>query len=391
MSVDVERRPRGHWRSRALLALLLVLLVSAGGFLVVTRISIEGTWHGLFLLRSRDGRRLELKDDLFLGDGSRILAGGSFAGVKRWLRLDGPSLSDDTPHLTLEWNEREGRGFVHNVLGPGEALLTSFGRYEDSDGKHPQGLFVGGSLPDVAANASGQDESGMSYNDGKSWYHIWCNVNEGMQDDAAARMTFPGDWRFLGSRVLLNDPTRVVLASRHELSFTGGRLLMERFAHFTAGEPFFRLGVRVTALGPGPVEFSYVYGDEPWVGHFGSSDGNVGWVAEGLLYYEGPIDPLIHRWAGILDELTGFAAYIEWVGEEIPSLAYVSNKPASFALPPLQIPLHSNEVFIGLEWTHRRLQPGESRSFYLIIGMAEADPRTKRPLRPAAAAKAWPR
>jgi len=373
------------WRPRLTLAAALLLLAGAGLFLAVTRLSIEGSWRGLFLLRSRDGRRLELKDDLFLGDGSRILAGASFAGARRWLGLDLAAPSGGAPRLTLEWNEREGRGLVRNLLGPHQELVTSFGRYEDSDGRHPQGLFVGGSLPDVAADPAGQNESGMTFRDGTSWFHIWCNVNEGLQDDQARRMTFPGEWRFLGSRVLLSDPTRVVLESRHELALGGGTLRMARFAYFTAGEPFFRLGVRLTALGPGPAAFSYVYGDEPWVGHFGSADGNVGWVAEGLLYYEGPIDPLVHRWAGILDELSGYAAYIEWVGDEVPTTVYVANQGGRFAPPGVQVPLHSNEVFIGLEWTGRRLQPGESRTFSMVIGMAESDPRTKRPMRPAAA------
>jgi len=363
----------------------LAALTAAGLLAASTRLSIEGHWRGLYLLRPAEGARLELKDDLLLGDGARLVAGASFAPIRRWLGGEAAGAEAGGPALSLDWDGRAGRGLVRNRLADGTELVTMLGRYRDSQGGAPQGLFVGGAAPEVSADLSSQSQSGMAFHNARGWFHVWCNVNEAWIDQDAGRTLAPSAWRFLGSRVLVEDARRVVLESNHELDAAGGRLRMDRFAAFTAGERAFQLSVVLTWLGPGAVRYAYLYGDEPWVGYFGSADGNVGWVEEGLLPFETEVDPVAHRWAGILDRKTGVANYLGWGGGEVPSEVYVSNFNGRYAPAGERVPLASNEVFLGVQWREQRLQPGEARSYRLAIGLADTDPASGRPRRPGGA------
>jgi len=71
------------------------------------------------------------------------------------------------------------------------------------------------------------------------------------------------------------------------------------------------------------MRFIYVYGDEPWLGNYGSSAGDVGWVADGLVLHEGAIDVNKYNFLGFYDygndvivelhNFTGMANFIEWL------------------------------------------------------------------------------
>jgi hypothetical protein len=379
---------QGGWKARAAFGAALGALAAAGLLLACTRVEVEGRWRGLFLLRSPDGHRLELHDDLYLGDGPREVVGLSFTRVRRWLGLAPPPPVEGRPHLHLEWDERAGRGMVLNDLGDGRELVTYFGRYVDDAGGHPQGLFVGGAVPDVALDMHGQNESGMALHSGGAWEHVWCNVNESLVDEGQHYVPIsPGAFRFLGSRVLVQDGTRVVLESNHEVATRRGRLRMDRFAYFEAGAPFFELAILLTSLGPAPVDYTYLYGDEPWVGTFGDATGNLGWVEGAIVPFEGRLDPNGVRWAGIVDQKSGVANFIEWLGEDQPDEVYFSNHGGRHADAAQAVPLGSNEIFIGLQWNHRRLAPGEVAAMRLVVGLADRDPATGRPRRPAAAGR----
>jgi hypothetical protein len=224
----------------------------------------------------------------------------------------------------------------------------------------------------------------MAYRDARGWSHVWCNVNEGLEDAQSGTSWPPGKWRFLGSRVLQRGPERVVLESDHELALSGGLLRVDRFATFVAGEPFFRLVIRLQNLGPGPVALTYLYGDEPWLGHFGSADGNIGWLANALVRTAGRFDTAT-GYAGIFDEKTGLSNFLAWSGEARPNVGYFSNHPGEFVDASRKEPLASNEVFIGLEWTWLRLPPGTGKTIELAIGMGRIDPATGRPALPPGA------
>lgn len=364
-------RDRAAPRPRRTLVAAVAAIAVAGIFAATTRFSISGHWQGLFLLHGKTGGRLELKDDLFLGDGPRLLYGVSFSRVRRLVSATAAPQAG-VSSLELDWDEKEGNGVVRNHLADGTELVTLFGRYEDSEGATPRGLFVGGALPDIAADGALQNESGMAYRDARGWHHVWCNVNEGIVDIARLATAYPSAWRFLGSRVLVRDDARLVLESSHELAFSGTTLHMERFAYFRAGQPWFKLGVHIVNAGEVPVGFVYAYGDEPWVGEFGSAAGNVGWTASGIVSVEGLISPRTTRYAGIYDVDSQTANFMAWPGDAVPDAVYFSNR--SGAPRTATAPLASNEIFIGSEWTVPKLGPGEARSVLLVLGLAEVDP-----------------
>ncbi len=374
-AVDGIDRRRGLSSWAGVVAFVLAGLAAAG-----TRLHLTGHAQGLFLLRPGESEasrsRLELTDDLFLGEGSRMMAGVSFSALRHAFRLVAPHARGE-PFLELDWDDADGSGIVRNVLVDGRQVLTAFSRFQDSAGKAPHGLFVGGSLAEVAADSSLQNESGMSVEDERGWKHIWCNVNEAIWGEREGSVV-PSSWKFLGSRVLIRDRKKVVIESSHALEIAGVPIYVERYAYFRAGRPWFKLGIRVLNGGDAPVRFSYMYGDEPWVGNFGSGKRNVGWVKEGIVRTDGLIDPRAHRWAGVFDEEEKVANFISWIGDELPSLLYFSNHPGGQGAVEGE-PLASNEMFIGLEWRDRVLEPGESASILLSLGVADLDPQTGRP------------
>lgn len=344
----------------------------AGGLLATTEFELTGRWLGVFLLRGKpSGAPLVVKDDLLLGDGSRLVAGFSLARLRRLV-----GVQPDVPgraHLELQWSEADGKGLVRSRLADGTELVTVLSRFEDDQGNGPRGLFVGGALPDVAASAQ-QDESGMTFRDARGWHHIWCNTNELLLDLASRQNWFPGAWTYLGGRALIHDPRRIVLESSHLVPLAAGPLRVDRYAYFRAGLPWFKLGIRFTNASDQPLRFAYAYGDEPWVGHFGSAAGNVGWIRQGIVRVEGPVDAGEGRFAGMLDEQSGLAAFVAWAAATAPDRVYFANEPGS-RFRRLGQRLSSNEVFVGLEWLDLTLRPGESRSILLTVGMARAGAR----------------
>ena len=356
--------PRSPRRSSAPRAAGLVALAMAVALLATTRVKLGGAWYGLFLLERASGRPLELADDLKLGDGPRLIGGVGFAWLHDLVRP-----ASGQPRIDVDWDAETGGGVLTSHLGDGVILQTLFGRYVDDEGQTPRGLFVGGAIPEVAAVKT-QNQSGMALRDARGWHHVWCNVNEAMLDHASGRMIYPGQWKFGGSRLLVDAPDRVVIQSEHELDLGADHLRMERYAYFKAGRPFFRLGINIVNLGERSVKLSYAYGDEPWVGEFGSSAGNLGWTERGLVPVVAGIGTREEHWAGIVDTDSGIANFMSWAGATPPDVVYFGNHPGTPRPEEVGAPLTSNEVFIGAEWRDRTIEPGETFGLRLVIGLA---------------------
>lgn len=387
-----ESSPVPASRRRVAFVMLGVLFVLV---LILVRFNFKGHFGGLFLLEGKGWRLLELKDDLYLGEGRRLLAGIDFGPIRRMV-YERHFPENMLPSLELEWDEESGSGYVASRYHGGSRLVTSFGRFLADGGEEQEGLFVGGGLPEsiVGDNLARLNETGMAFWDGNRWLHIWCSTNEVISSASGdTRMVPPFTWRFLGSRVLHNSPRHVVLSSSHEAMIDGAPLRIDRFAYFHAEETFFRLGIRFRNEGTRPVSFYYLYGDEPWLGDYGSSAGNIGWTAAGLVQRVSTIDPVAQRYAGFFDcgntlvsprrDFTMTANFIEWLGSDIPELVYFSNG-AGFDPNEVAggVPLWSNTRFLGVQWGPRELAPGEETTLFLAIGMASADPATGLPVKP---------
>ena len=388
-----EAGGRPTTRKKATVLLFSVLLTLA--LVVSTHFNISGPVEGIFLLKGKQGSLLEIKNDLYLGDGSRLLLGIDFGSPRfrffnrfRQHRLD-------EAYLYYEWDKHDGTGYVRNFMPGGRQLLTCFARYEENNSENVNGLLVGGGLPDDVKgdDAVKMNETGMAYFDGKRWYHIWCSVNEAISSGSNGRAILPSRWKFLGSKVLKESEKALAITSRHEIVVDNVPLRMDRYAYFRAGDPYFILSIRITNMGKDPVSYFYLYGDEPWVGNYGTSAGNVGWVRDGLVNYVQWVNTDKYSYIGMYDHgnsaigesggFTDMANFIEWFGNNKPADAYFSNNPNDYPKTMFEkVPLSSNERFMGLQWGPLMLQPGQSDRYVLAIGKAGNDPKTGFPVKP---------
>lgn len=380
--------------SKTHIGIIAAILATLTIFILMSvRFNIKGHFEGLYFLRDKKAGEYELADHLFVGESQRLiwsinLDRGQLSFIGDLLRGNDEGL----PHLNCDWNPKDGSGMVWSYLGDGTRLVTYFGRYLDDDDE-VHGLFVGGGLPETVSHDINynMNNSGMTYGDSKRWYHIWCSVNEGIVSTGDKDVLTPAHWKFLGSRALHRDSKSVSLTSSHSVLLDNQPVRIDRRASFTAGETYFNLEIKISNNGKRAINYSYYYGDEPWVGYYGTSLGDVGWVKDRLVNYEEEIDSRKYTYAGIADVgnsvigeqpvYTNLANFIEWFGEEIPEV-YFSNTPGALPKPGSKIPLESNERFVGLQW-QRTLLPGASSTIRLAIGMAQYNPATGIPVKPS--------
>ncbi len=389
---------------------LWILLIALGDFTYLIHN------EGIFLLSGKSGTCFEVTDDLLLGQEDREIVGLSFDEVRDFFARRA-KLENKKTFLELEWDESRGYGFVRNNLGDGKLLLTNFSRYIGSDGLETKGIFVGGALPPSSVTGvkdKDRNDSGMTFFDSERWLHIWCNTNEGILSPISNEGYAPSQWGFLGSRVLINSDEKILLSSTHRVSLDSNPLRIDRYAYFMAGETYFILGIRIINIGQMDGHYHYLYADEPWLGNFGSSDGDAGWVADRKILYEEAINPQLYSFAGMVDQgnevigehggFTRAANFIEWLGPEIPDGVFFANKYNGFQHPLSQlVPLSGNARSLGMYWGPRVLKPGESQTFFLAIGMASTiqpavtmdrfgmaagDPHSRFPKKPAVMARA---
>jgi hypothetical protein len=381
-------------RNLKLFVLPLVFLIIT--FITITDFDFSSDLEGLYLLKCDSGHIFDLQSDLFLNDETRLIARIEFESI---LSFFGFALEDKANHVDIhyKWSKKTGRGFVINHFPDNRKILTCFSRFKDSDGLLTNGLFVGGGLPvskheglEVTMN-----ETGMAFFDGKEWKHLWCSVNEAIASASSPdKMYPPSSWRFLGSSVLAATDQKLVLKSSHEVLVEGVPLRVDRFAFFRAGDTYFTLISHFRNVGTQRVNYFYIYGDEPWVGEYGTSVGNVGWTEDRLYYYEGKVDLQKYHFAGMVDsgnkmtlgghvKYSNIANFIEWLGPNRPDVVYFSNKLGQFADESAKIPLYDkNNRVIFLQWGPKSINPGEVHSYGLAIGMAGNNPKTAFPVKP---------
>lgn len=364
-------RRRAVWlRAGAAVAVLAVVAA-------VVDVRVTGTGRGLYLLR--EGWRWTLADDLLLGNENRFVFGVDL----RWSAEDvHSSYRGPRPALLHEWFSWDGTGWVRNLLPGAAELVTTFSRYVDRDGRHPQGLFIGGRPPLLPGNEGTRllNQSGMAYYDGNRWSHVWCNANEAVATADGAVTVQTVDWQYEEGGVVAAGPNVVVLRSLHLLELSGSPLEVERHAVFRAGEPYVLLAISITNLGSDPVGLRYGYGDEPWLGEYGSSEGNVGWVEDRLVQYEEEVDPAVHSFVGYFDygneaigsphTFTNLANFVEWHPETPPRAAYFSNAVGQLPREGSHTPLAGRERAITLEWGPGELGPSQKARILLAVGLA---------------------
>lgn len=351
--------------------------------------------EGLFVLEGEQGAWLELTDDLVPEDAGRLIWAKPLYPLQSMVTYSS-SNTPGKPHFDFKWDAAYGRGYIKTSWPDRTKLVINLGRFKDSNGKYPHGLFIGGGIPpsDPDYQALNQDATGMAYFDGRRWYHIWCNSNEGLVSPAQPFLpSFPSDWIYRGSWLRENNGRDVTIESRHSMKLNNIPLDMNRFLFYTAGNRYAVLEIELINRGSRPVPFQYQYGDEPWIGDFGSSAGDVGWAGSELITSERILDLNRYCYFGMFDygnelagerhNFTGVANFIEWPKEERPTRAYVSNYSGGVSNPDKAVPLtHRYNRFIGVTYGPGVLEPGKPFHITLAIGMADAQPMTGMPVKP---------
>lgn len=379
--------------NRSIVAIVAVCFLLA---LVTTKIqfSFKTGQEGLFLFTGPAGYWLEISDDLRPEEVDRLLWALRTTILKKVIHS--PACADSSQScLTFEWNKAAGNGYIKNIFPDGRKLLINLSRFEEN-GAYPQGIFVGGNLPpsDPDFLSYNRNETGMAYFDGLQWYHIWCNVNEGLTGlRPPLTLLNPVKWQYLGSRVLQNDSQSVTITSSHRVTLDGQPLDLKRFLHYQAGDTYISLLTTITNAGNTTAGFLYSYGDEPWVGNYGTSKGNIGWYRDGLILHEMSVNPVRHSFIGMFDygnelagephNFTGKANFIEWGAENRPNKVYISNGEEVIENAPNPAPLSSpSNRILDLIWGPISLAPRQSFSFEIAVGMAGIDPVSGMPVKP---------
>lgn len=284
--------------------------------------------------------------------------------------------------LDVTWDEDAGRGEVKDFRPDGTILSITFSRFkseeniEELNGR-TSGLFIGGDLPygDFHRDKDGGN-SGIGYFKDTKWYHIWCAANEGfiLKDS----VFLPRDWGYLGSKILKNTRSEVLIESRHKFPIRDRRLYMKRMFYMKSGWDYAILSITFTNAGDNPLVYTYGYGDEPWVGISSESRGDIGWTGGKIFRYEGYISPVPKGYAGYWDygndvvregrDFTNIANFIQWL-TITPSEVFFAN---DFRDVDETRPLSSlDNRLINLVWRDQGLQPGESKTYMLAVGMAK--------------------
>lgn len=381
---------------RRLLGAVLACLFVVGLVAAFVRVRFYGHYEGIYLLKD-DRPGIVIADDVILGQESEVLAALPFERLLEVFANERDK-AINSESLDYEWFSHDGSGFVRSYFADGTVMLTCLSRFVDSGGGETRGIFVGGGLPfSLRSEGDGSlNETGISFYDTSRWQHLWCNVNESISPgDNPGLIIAPSTWQFLGSRAFKALPGQLALQSSHRVVLDGVPLRLDRFAFFKAGRHYFTLVIRIVNEGARPAGYFYVYGDEPWVGNYGTSAGNVGWLADRLVHYEQSVDPERYGWGGYFDygnaaagespgSGSGTANFIEWQQGVRPNLVYFSNRIGAFAEERARVPLAdpANRV-IFLQWGPRYLYPGQSDTLVLVIGMADHDPVSGLPVKPA--------
>jgi hypothetical protein len=234
----------------------------------------------------------------------------------------------------------------------------------------------------------------MTYYDGRRWNHVWCSVNESLLLSAHGLPEVnmpPYRWKFEDSEVLKANDKELVITSSHKIINSDITLKMDRYAFFKAGDTHFVLVVKITNIGRTTARYTYVYGDEPWIGNYGSSAGDVGWVEDRIMNRQEEIDLNKYNYAGMFDygndllqEGHGFsrtASFIEWLGDEKPESVFFSNINGNIN-DGQNSPLSGNTRFIGLQWRKHALRSEQSDTYIMAIGMAGINARNDLPIKP---------
>ncbi|MGE5892921.1 MAG: hypothetical protein ACM34I_02585 [bacterium] len=373
---------------------VVTLLVSV--FIFYEILNFNSSNAVLYLVKDQNGW-IRATDDLNFDESHKLLFMIDATAVFRF--LEGLAASTyHSPFIETSWNKEKGSGVLKELRPDGTKFLVVLSRYEEEKNS-PKGLFIGGDLQfgDMdRINDRGRNNTGISFYNGNQWLHIWCSINESLTIKGIEKVINPVDWLYSGSRVVRSSQNEVILESSHSYSTIGAdgvpvRMQMTRTLYKRKGDNYVVFKVEFTNATYKEIEYFYRWGDEPWVGEFGDSSGDVGWTSGKVFRRESYILPVIDSFAGFWDygndlageqhKFSNYANFVEWLANP-PTVVYFSNSLSLQEFKEGNVLSSRDNRIINLVWLNEHLKPGETKSHVLALGMAKPDQYTGFPVKP---------
>ena len=304
----------------------------------------------------------------------------------------------------MGWDPRTGRGKVVEHNDNGDRLATCFHcGYPGYTG----GLIIGnyggpgmGLYPRVPVRGfteinvfCAQDESIWDQDEDVEYTYGW---SENFGDGPDGKRL-----DFVRGEVLANDGHEVALASEN----AGGCYRVNKIAYTREGWRAWIIATRVTNRCDHPVRFHFHSGDDPWIGRYASSDGDVGYTQGGLVNKERAFVAGALTVGGLYDlgnsELgqadTGFSNQANYFALDpalpLPDFSAIANR---FAHTPAEVdpdkPLDNKTMTaLNLGWRDLVLAPHESFHTAMALGLAETGSPGALPRVPPLGDAAWSR
>jgi len=287
------------------------------------------------------------------------------------------------PWLESAWDPKTGRGTVtHHLPGAGR-MQTGF--HIDYPG-YTGGLVIGGYSSSGLAWVPERPKPGFPT------INVFCAQDESIWDrDERREYTYgwaenfgtgPDGQRleYVSGRIVEANRERVVLESEN----AGGCYRVRKIASTWATTQFWVIATRVTNRCDHVVHFDFFSGDDPWIGLYKSSDGDVGWTPLGQVRNEQRFElgtftsgglwdrgnPAIGQTEGTFSNQANFFALDPTL--PLPDEASFANRFAHgksdvFPTKPLD---NQSMTALNLGWSKQTLAPAAARDYAFALGLA---------------------
>ena len=296
-----------------------------------------------------------------------------------------PPPEDAAPQVGFEvaWDPGTGKGMVTQRMPDGDRYdLCLQCRYPGYAG----GLWVG------SMNGSGLLWTPADPSAGFPTLNLFCAQDESLWDHAE-EVEYDSGWsenfgrgddgvrmEYLDGEILRDGADgELALRSLNR----GGCWEMTRYLLWPRGAAHVLIAAHLRNACHAPRRFSFWTGEDPWIGTYKTSEGDVGWTDDGLVRTEAVVDPSAFRWGGLYDlgnalageaagSFSGAANFIMPDPSTPPDRVLFANRFAHGADEVTPGKPLDNETLtaINLGWVDRELAPGET--FRVVYAMGRA-------------------
>jgi hypothetical protein len=294
-----------------------------------------------------------------------------------------PNAATTPRHFAMNWSPATGRGEVSEQLVSGDLLRTCFhcaypgytgglviGNFNGSGmGLYPREPLRGYKSINIFC---AQDESIWALDEQVEYSYGW-SENFGTGPDGKRL-------EFVRGRVLESDDHQVVLESEN----AGGCYRVFKVALTHAEWRYWIIATRIQNRCTHPVRFDFHSGDDPWLGLYASSDGDVGWTPTELVRREKGFGVGQFTAGGLYDlgnsELgqtdAGFSNQANFFALDpalpLPDFTAFANRFAhSEAEIDVKKPLDNKTMTaLNMGWRNRTLAPSQTMDVTLALGLA---------------------